>query len=98
MNEQEIRYQRAKKRVEDLRGFYIHLCVYVVVNLLLFFINMVVSPDRLWFLWPLMGWGIALVLHALGVFGSGRYLGADWEEKKIKELMENEKYNEPNHS
>ena len=39
MNGQEIKYQRAKKRVEALRGFYIHLGVYIVVNLLLFLIN-----------------------------------------------------------
>ena len=90
MNEEEIKYQKAKKRVEAMRGFYVHLGVYVVVNTLLFFINMVASPDRLWFFWPLLGWGIAIILHALRVFGPGRYLGADWEEKKIKEIMENE--------
>ena len=88
MNEQEIKYQRAKERVEAIKGFYIHLTVYVVVNLLLFFINMIVSPDRLWFIWPLMGWGIAIVLQALRVFGGT--LGSNWEEKKIAELMEKE--------
>jgi hypothetical protein len=90
MNEQETRYQRAKKRVEALRGFYIHLGVYVVVNLLLFLINMTASPDSLWFFWPLLGWGIAVVLHAFSVFGPGRLLGADWEEKKIREIMDRE--------
>ena len=58
MNEQEIKYQKAKERVEAIKGFYIHLTVYVVVNLILFSINMIVSPDSLWFIWPLMGWGI----------------------------------------
>ena len=90
MNEQDIKYQRAKERVEELRGFYVHLTVYVTVNLGLFLINMLASPGSLWFFWPLMGWGIAVALHALFVFGSGRFLGADWEEKKIKEIMENE--------
>jgi hypothetical protein len=90
MNIQEAKYQKAKKRVEALRGFYVHLGVYLVVNLLLFFINMVASPDRLWFFWPLLGWGLAIVLHALRVFGAGSIFGTDWEEKKIKEIMENE--------
>jgi len=36
MNEQEIKYQKAKERVEAIKGFYIHLTVYVVVNLILF--------------------------------------------------------------
>ena len=88
MNKQEIKYQRAKERVADLRGFYRHLSVYVFVNLGLFLINMIASPDGLWFIWPLMGWGIAIVLHALRVFGGS--LGSNWEEKKIAELMEKE--------
>ena len=88
MNAEETKYQRAKKRVEAIRGFYIHLGVYIVVNLLLFLINMTASPDSLWFFWPLLGWGIAIVAHAFSVFGFGRLFGADWEEKKIREVME----------
>jgi hypothetical protein len=45
MNEQEIKYQKAKERVADLRGFYGHLSVYVFVNLGLFLINMTMSPE-----------------------------------------------------
>jgi len=90
MNEKEIKYQKAKKRVNALKGFYIHLTVYVVVNLMLFSINMIVSPDSLWFFWPLMGWGIGLAFHALSVFVFGRGFSSDWEERKIREYMENE--------
>lgn len=94
MNEQEIKYQKAKERVEAIKGFYIHLIVYVVVNLILFSINMITSPDSLWFFWPLMGWGIGFGFHALTVFifapGFGPGLTADWEERKIKEIMDNE--------
>jgi hypothetical protein len=88
MNKEEIKYQRAKKRVEALRGFYVHLTVYVIVNLFLFLLNIFASPGSLWFYWPLLGWGIAIVLHAVSVFGSGRLSGTDWEEKKIREIME----------
>jgi len=87
MSDQETRYQNAKERVQALRGFYVHLTVYVLVNLLLCTINLLTSPDSLWFYWPLLGWGIAVALHALRVFGAGRWFGADWEEKKIDELM-----------
>jgi hypothetical protein len=88
MNQQEIKYKRAKERVAALRGFYVHLGVYVSVNLLLFLINITASPDSLWFFWPLLGWGLAVVVHALSVFGSGSLFGAAWEEKKIREIME----------
>jgi hypothetical protein len=85
MNEQEIKYQKAKERVAVLRGFYRHLGVYVIVNLGLFLINMTTSPETLWFIWPLMGWGIAIALHAVRVFVEAP--GSNWEEKKIEELM-----------
>ena len=90
MNTEETKYQEAKERVKAIKGFYIHLTVYVAVNLLLFSINMIVSPDSLWFIWPLMGWGVGLFFHALSVYGFGPRFGADWEERKIRELMEKE--------
>ncbi len=90
MNTEENQYQKAKERVEAIKGFYIHLIVYVAVNLMLFSINVIFSPEGLWFFWPLMGWGIAVAFHALSVFGFGLYFGPDWEERKIRELMEKE--------
>ena len=91
MYEKDTNFQRAKKRVEALRGFYIHLIVYVVINMGLFLLNILTSPDVLWFYWPLFGWGIAIVVHGISVFwGFNPPLGTDWEEKKIREIMEKE--------
>ena len=61
-------YQKAKKRVEAKIGFYIHLAVYVGVNILLIIINLITSSQYLWFKWPLIGWSIGVFFHALGVF------------------------------
>jgi len=61
-------YQTAKKRVEAKMGFYTHLTVYVAVILLLMVINFLSSSGTIWFQWPLLGWGIGVVLHALTVF------------------------------
>ncbi len=61
-------YQSAKKRVEARMGFYTHLSVYVVVILFLAIVDFVTSPGTIWFLWPLLGWGIAVVIHAAFVF------------------------------
>jgi hypothetical protein len=55
---------------------------------MLFLIDITTSPDMLWFYWPLFGWGLGLVVHALRVFGGT--LGSNWEEKKIAELMSEE--------
>ena len=93
MDEQAL-YERAKKRVEEIKGFYAHLMTYVLVNLALIVLNMVTSPRDLWFFWPLFGWGIGVVAHAASVFGPGRLWGAAWEERKIKELKEKDRTRE----
>jgi 2TM domain len=46
-----------------LRGFLIHLCVYVVVIAGLAAINLTKNPSHPWFLWVLIAWGIALAVH-----------------------------------
>ncbi len=61
-------YQSAKKRVEAKMGFYTHLTVYVGVILFLVVINLLTSSGNIWFHWPMLGWGIAVALHALAVF------------------------------
>jgi hypothetical protein len=75
-------YEKAKRRVEAKIGFYIHLAVYVGVNLLLLIINLTTSPRHLWFQWPLMGWGIGLLFHGIGIsfYSRGRAL----KEKMIQ--------------
>jgi hypothetical protein len=88
--ERDENYLRAKKRVENLKAFYIHLTVYILVNLMLFFINISSDSSKLWFLYPLGGWGIGIVIHGLTTFPFGIF-GKEWEERKIKEYMEKDK-------
>jgi len=49
---------------EKIRGVAVHLFVYLAVNALLVGINLTYSSDTLWFIWPLLGWGIGLAGHA----------------------------------
>ena len=85
------KYEKAKKRVEDLKKFYSNLTSYVVINIILIIINLVTSPGSLWFYWVTIFWGLAILLHASKVFVlKGRFLGEEWEEKKIKEIMDKE--------
>lgn len=81
-------YQRAKKRVEEKYGFYIHLSVYMAVSLLLIVINLFTSPDYLWFKWPLIGWGIGVFFHAVGVFVFTG--GSNIKDRMIEKEMEKE--------
>lgn len=60
----------AKRRVRARTGFAIHLSIYVIVNLGLFTIWWLTRASYPWFLWPLFGWGVGLVSHAIAlVFG-----------------------------
>lgn len=79
------RYRRVKERVEERYGLYGHAAAYGLVNAMLFAINILTSPEYLWFLWPLLGWGIGLASHAFGV------LGKEWQERKIQAIMERER-------
>ena len=63
---------RGGKASKARTGFYIHLAAFVVVNTLLAGINLTNNPDRLWFYWPLVGWGIGLVAHAVAAFAGRR--------------------------
>jgi hypothetical protein len=61
-------YRTAEARAAAKIGFLIHLAVYSLVNILLITINLTTSPQYYWFKWPLLGWGIGLAMHGLGVF------------------------------
>ena len=85
------KYEKAKNRVEELKKFYGNLITYGVINVILIIINLVTSPGSLWFYWVTIFWGIAILLHASKVFIlKGKFLGEEWEERKIKEIMEKE--------
>lgn len=90
------RYNAARKRVKEIKGFYIHLLVYVLVNLFLIFGSSRdgALPERITnpanFITAGF-WGIGILAHGAGVFGGGLLLGRKWEEKKIAEFLEKEK-------
>jgi len=87
MSEEEI-YHQARKRVEEKKGFYIHLAVYVIVNILLIIIWAVTDRGFPWFVFPLAGWGIGILFHFMGVFVFSRGGMSDWERKETEKEVE----------
>lgn len=85
------RYLRAKKRVEDIRGFYGNLITYLVVIPFLAWLNWRTTSFP-WVLFPAIGWGFGLLMHGLRVFGYDLILGRGWEERKIREFMSREEF------
>lgn len=90
-NETESAYLKAQKKVDDIKGFYGNLMSYVIVITGLAILNLVTYPKYLWFLWPALGWGIGVIFHGMAVFNAVPFLGKDWEERKIREIMDKEK-------
>lgn len=79
-------YYRAKKRVEQLKGFYGNLISYCCVIPILIFINLTYMPKFQWFWFSAAGWGFGLTMHAFQTFGYGH----KWEERKIQEILNKE--------
>jgi len=84
----ENKYLRAKERVEELKKFYGNLVSYVVIISVLAGINYWTNEWRyMWFLWAAFGWGIGLFFHAINTFNLNPFLGRNWEDRKIREFM-----------
>lgn len=85
------KFLRAKERVEDLKKFYNNLMWYLVIIPVLAAINYYTSGfGYMWFLWAALGWGIGLVFHAIKAFRLSPMFNKDWEDRKIKEFMDQE--------
>jgi hypothetical protein len=71
-------YQAAERELVagDARvGWRIHAALYVLVNSALALVNLLALPGDVWFLYPLLGWGIGLALHHRQVRFAARSLG-----------------------
>lgn len=82
----EIAYRRAAARVEMRLAFYRHVIIYLLVNSFLAILNLIRTPDHLWFKWSVFGWGIGLVAHGLSVFSYRWREGS--RERMIQREME----------
>lgn len=88
---EEDKIARAKKRLEEIKGFYSHLIIFLLVNGLLVIVNALSTPDHWWFYWVTIFWGFGLLMHALDVYiFKGSVFGRRWERRKMKKLLDEE--------
>ncbi|MFD0797946.1 2TM domain-containing protein [Maribacter chungangensis] len=85
------RYEKAKERVQAIKGFYGNLTSYLIVIPILIYINYRTTSFA-WFLFPAIGWGFGLLGHGLQAYGYNPILGKSWEERKIKQYMDDENF------
>ena len=81
--------QQARDRVATKLSFFVHLAVYVAVNVGLVALNLLTVPEHLWFQWPLLGWGIGLIAHGVGVllYFKWNSLVGRMEERELRRLQ-----------
>ncbi|SRX54997.1 2TM domain-containing protein [Aequorivita sp. CIP111184] len=84
----EKKYKLAQKRVEKLKGFYIHLVIYILFAPVFIYLNYISQAGFPWALFPIVGWGIGVMGHAAETFNYNPFFGKNWEERKIRELMD----------
>jgi uncharacterized membrane protein YbhN (UPF0104 family) len=85
------KYFEAQERVRCIKKFYTSLISYVVFICFLAAINYYVNELRYpWFLWAAFGWGIGLFFHAAKAFRWNPFFGKNWEERKMKEFMDDD--------
>ncbi len=97
----DLKKQRAKKRVEELKGFYIHFMVYILVNIMISTVIIVAQMydgdgfgEAVWNFGVVstwLFWGIGVFFHALKVFSLNPFFGRDWEERQIQKYMDEDK-------
>jgi sensor histidine kinase YesM len=80
---------RARKQVRAMRAFYVSASLYAIVISFLWIVNLVTGGYR-WAIWPTLGWGVGLAVQGLSVFAGHSFFGAEWEEKKVEEIMARE--------
>lgn len=102
-NKENSKYERALEKVEAIKRFYTHLRAYIIINVLLLLLRAKIYKffndgdftdvqfDR-WLDWNTYGtaiiWGIGLLIHGLYVFHYKFRFFKNWEERKLKEILE----------
>lgn len=74
----------ARRRASAKLRWYVHLLVFILVNISVFAMSKYAFGDRPWHVAPLLGWGAGLVLHGIAVF----VLGGDLRERMTQRERE----------
>ena len=83
--------REAKKRVNEKKGFYWHMFIFVITMLFIIVMNLTLTPHFWWFLFALGGWGIGILIHYVVVFGipGSKVLSRNWEKQQLeKEILQ----------
>lgn len=76
--------QQAIERIQAKRGFWVHFAVYLAVNALLVIIWAMNSGGYFWPIWPILGWGIAIIANAVSAYGGPSEISEERIDREIQ--------------
>lgn len=74
-------------KMRKIKSFYIHVAEFVLIIAFLALINLLTSPQRIWFHWAAIPWALVLGLHGLWVFDKIPFLNAEWEKRTVEKYL-----------
>lgn len=96
LTEEQYRLARAMKKIDDMKGYYMHVAAYILMNAFILIAWQVddVFPESFYLtsIYIIAVWGGAgLLLHTILHFANIRLLGRKWEERKLRQFLEKNK-------
>ena len=87
------RLEKAKKRLDQLKGFYLHLAIYLTINVIIltnFYFRSLDSNYEFWSIptfFTALFWGVGVLLHGANTFRALPFYTKKWERKQIEKMM-----------
>jgi mannose/fructose/N-acetylgalactosamine-specific phosphotransferase system component IID len=92
-NTSETKYMKAQDRVSKLKKFYGQvfrgLLAIIITGAINYYLNEWFYP---WFLWVVFGVSLGICLKAIRLFGANLLFCKNWEERKIRELIDKDSF------
>lgn len=73
-------FEQAKRKV----GFKIHFTIFILLIPVNWIIWYFTDRNYLWPVWPLLGWGLGILFHYIGVYHADKFFSVDKEVEKIR--------------
>ena len=91
--EQHEQLEHAQRRIVQKKRLFIHFIVFLAGSVFLVLINKFLKygEEYDWFIWAITFWAFLLVLHAINVFITHKFMGKDWERRQREKLVQLQK-------
>lgn len=84
---EEEQEREAFQYVQRLRKFQTSLVTYIVVVAGLWVVNLMTSPEYLWVLWVMGGWGIGVASSGFRLIQPDLFHGPEWERRQVEKRL-----------